>query len=68
MSNEKKSPTVEKLLNKVAASLYGRERTDDQCVSCGTKDVKEEHFEDALSFKEFGISRFCQMCQHEIFG
>ncbi len=38
---------------------------DGICAICGGR---AEEFRDALSIKEYGISRMCQRCQDEIFG
>lgn len=62
-----KTPAFEKILNDVAKVAFGRERTNTQCVVCGTTKVKPEDFRDALSRKEFGISRMCQACQNDIY-
>jgi hypothetical protein len=37
-----------------------------RCPLCA-KDIKENDFKDALSRKEFQISRMCQECQDGIF-
>lgn len=63
-----KSQAMERRLNEMAKAMFGRERTDRQCVSCGTEDIKPTDFRDALSRKEFGISRMCQTCQDGVFG
>lgn len=66
MSDVKKSPAIEKMLNEVAMASYGRTRSEYQCVQCGTDKVKHEDFKDDLSRREFSISRFCQKCQDDI--
>ena len=58
-----KSPEMEATLNTMTKQLFGRERRDDQCVICGIAVNPEKDFRDALSFKEFTISRMCQQCQ-----
>lgn len=63
-----KSAAMERRLNEFAKQMFGRERSDRQCVSCGTEDIKPTDFRDALSRKEFGISRMCQGCQDSVFG
>lgn len=42
------------------------ERAD--CATCDATDLKPSDFTDALSRREFGISRMCQKCQDEVFG
>lgn len=63
-----KKPGYEMLLNELAEASFGRKRTSTQCVKCGSDKVKSADFKDDLSRKEFGISRFCQKCQDEIYG
>lgn len=63
-----KSPQIEKLLNEVAKSMFGNERCNDFCVICRSTKVKREDFCDELSWKEFGISRMCQVCQDKVFS
>lgn len=63
MSN--KSPEMEKILNEFAKQAFGRERTNDRCVMCGNTNLV---FRNALSEKEFKISRMCQKCQDSVFG
>lgn len=63
-----KTPEMEAALNKASKALFGRERTLTNCVSCGTDKVQVFDFRDALSWKEFGLSRMCQSCQDSVFG
>ena len=42
------------------------ERAD--CATCDATDLKPSDFTDALSIREFGISRMCQKCQDEVFN
>lgn len=63
-----KTPEMERTLSGISKALFGRERSDTQCVTCGSTAVKPEDFRDALSLKEFGISHMCQSCQDEVFG
>lgn len=63
-----KSKAMEDSLNDISKKMFGRERTGDQCVTCGSETVKPEDFRDDLSRKEFGISHMCQTCQDSIFG
>ena len=39
--------------------------TTDMCALCGATSLT---FDDALSIKEFTISRMCQTCQDGVFG
>lgn len=39
-----------------------------KCPTCGTQFDPDNHFRDALSLKEFTISRMCQKCQDSVFG
>jgi len=66
MSN--KTPEMEAFLDRMAVEAWGRHRTGDQCVCCGSKSVKPSDFKDALSRTEFGISHMCQKCQDDTFG
>ncbi len=52
---------------KVALGLFGRERTGDVCVSCGSKAIKPKDFRDDLSRQEWSQSNFCQKCQDSVF-
>lgn len=63
-----KSPEMEAFLNKLTKATFGRERTGDVCVTCGSTKVKPEDFRDDLSRKEFRISKMCQVCQDSVFG
>lgn len=63
-----KSPAIESLLENVAQEFYGRSRTSDCCVQCGSKKISQEDFKDNISWKEFNISRWCQVCQDSFFG
>ncbi len=64
-----KTPEMEQTLSGISKALFGRERSDTQCVTCGsTRVTQPEDFRDALSWKEFGISHMCQSCQDEVFG
>jgi hypothetical protein len=37
------------------------------CALCA-EPVRMEEFRDALSMKEYGISKMCQSCQDDVFG
>lgn len=38
-----------------------------RCATCGSYKVKYEDFKDSLSWKEFKLSKTCQLCQDSIF-
>lgn len=63
-----KSPEMEKMLNAFTKSAFGRERGENQCVTCGVQVNPEKDFRDALSHKEWTISYMCQECQDLVFG
>ncbi len=69
MNKETKSPEMEKFLNELSLSLFGRSRSVAKagkgCVSCGKPATK---FKDDRSQKEYTISGLCQECQDSIFG
>lgn len=69
MNEETKSPEMEKFLNELSLSLFGRSRSlakaGKGCVSCGKPTTK---FKDDRSQKEYTISGLCQECQDSIFG
>ena len=52
----------------LAMFAYGRKPKDGECVQCESPKVTEEDFKDAVSLKEFQISRLCQVCQDDFFG
>lgn len=64
-----KTPTMEAALESITHTIFNRSRStcaaNKLCVSCGNV---AEKFRDALSEKEYGISRLCQKCQDSIFG
>jgi len=64
-----KTPAMEAALESIAQVSFGRSRStcasNKLCVSCGNAADK---FRDALSEKEYGISRLCQKCQDSVFG
>lgn len=55
--------------DKLASVMWGRTRGEvamtQTCVMCG-EDASV--FKDAISRKEYGISRLCQKCQDEVFS
>lgn len=63
-----KTPEMETLLNNFAKSAFGMSRDEatqkQVCVMC-KQDATE--FDDALSAKEYKISKMCQKCQDKIF-
>lgn len=63
-----KSPEMEKFLDELSKTAFGRSRNDEVCVTCGSIYVKPTDFRNALSRKEFTISRMCQICQDSVFG
>lgn len=63
-----KSPEMESFLNEFTMSTFGRKRSGNCCVICGSMNVQPENFRDELSIKEFNISRMCQNCQDSVFG
>ncbi len=67
MTNNNKSPEMEQLLEQITKHAFGRSRTDNCCVTCGSEKIAPEDFNDALSRQEFGISRMCQACQDSVF-
>jgi len=63
-----KSPEMEKFLNDISKSFFGRERTGNQCVTCGSTKVGHDDFRDIISRKEFKIAHICQECQDRIYA
>ena len=63
-----KTPEMEEFLNKMSINMFGRKRTDNCCITCGSDKINPENFKDDLSRKEFEISRMCQNCQDGVFG
>jgi hypothetical protein len=63
-----KSPAMENFQNKVTQAVFGRERTGDVCVTCGSTKVNPEDFRTDLDRKEFRISKMCQVCQDSVWG
>jgi hypothetical protein len=56
---------VEDIKEQIAQALFGRSRTNDECVSCGDYAL---FFRNAISKKEWEISHMCQRCQDEVFN
>ncbi len=69
MSKNEKSAEIERFLDELSLSAFGRARTlakaGNCCVCCGGVATQ---FRDEISRKEFGISGLCQTCQDETFG
>lgn len=69
MSDETKSPEIERFTDEIAIALFGRSfslaKAGNGCVACGKPATT---FRDALSKREYGISGLCQSCQDSIFG
>lgn len=63
-----KSKEMEDMLNQIATEVFGRNRTMNQCVSCGKTVDIEKDFRDDLSRREYTISYMCQECQDSVFG
>ena len=52
----------------MASVLYPGAVYGAQCVRCKSIAIHPADFRDALSWREFGISSFCQKCQDFTFG
>lgn len=63
-----KSLEMERFLDGLSQSLFGRSRTDGVCVACGSQKVGREDFRNKKSAEEYEISRLCQVCQDKVFG
>jgi hypothetical protein len=73
-----KSPEMEKFLESFTKNVLGGTREAQVnpengeafylCATCGDKINSEKDFKDALSYKEFTISRMCQECQDSVFS
>jgi len=63
-----KSPAMEVFCESMAQAMFGRSRKDDACVFCGSTKVNREDFRDPISFREYGISHLCQICQDKTFS
>ena len=63
-----KSKEMEDVLDKISQAMFGRSRTDNVCVMCGSDKVYADDFNDDLSRKEFTISHMCQKCQDKVFS
>jgi hypothetical protein len=60
---------MEAEIEELGQTIYGRSRSkclqDKTCIGCGRN---ASVFNDALSEKEYRISRLCQTCQDKVFG
>jgi len=62
-----KTESMETFLSGISKALFGHARDEGVCVTCGSERVQENQFRDALSLREYQISRMCQDCQDQIF-
>ena len=62
-----KSPEMEKILDELSTSFFGRGRKEDCCPCCGSTKVAPEDFRDDFSRHEHSISKMCQECQDSVF-
>lgn len=64
-----KDPTLEQFLEEFTFEMFGRSagiaHATKSCVSCGGSAIE---FRDAISVKEYGISKMCQKCQDSVFN
>lgn len=63
MSYDEKADTIKE----ACELIVGKKIDGKSCAICGCLKVTPEDFADALSRKEFEISRMCQKCQDSIF-
>lgn len=61
--SEPKSPEIEDLL----CSMFPDRAKEGVCATCSSTRVTPEDFKDALSRREFEISKMCQNCQDSVF-
>ena len=66
LDSPRRAPELESLLNAVIPERKER-LANAQCATCGA-DVRLADFRDAISRKEYLISRMCQKCQDSVFG
>jgi len=57
---------AKKFQNEMAVAFFGREVSDNQCVSCGSDKVKPEDFKSEMNFRAFNIVHMCQECQDSL--
>ena len=63
-----KSPEMQRCLDNMAKSMFGRTSKDHVCITCGSTEIEPKDFRNAISLKEYGISHMCQQCQDSVFG
>ena len=63
----KRTPAMERALDQVTLSLFGRVRGGRYCVACG-QEAKSDSFRDDLSRDDFHITKLCQKCQDSVYG
>jgi len=62
-----KTKEMEHFLDILAHAAFGRGRNDGVCVTCGSDKINPVDFRNELSWREYNISRMCQVCQDKIF-
>ena len=66
-----RSPKMQKFVDSMAESMFGRSNSeaiqDSLCVTCG-EEVCLNDLRDPISSREYGISGMCQKCQDSVFG
>jgi len=71
MAQPKRNPEIQSWLDRLAIEHYGitGKQAYDQsiCIKC-KQPVTQSSFKDALSWREYEISSFCQSCQDDIFN
>lgn len=63
-----KDAGIERMLNSLLKASGGHGRDEGVCVTCGSDEVQPHHFRNALSRKEYQISKMCQKCQDTVFN
>lgn len=64
-----KSTEMKRAMETLAKEVFGQDVSfdaADKCFCCGAAVNGRESFRDPLSWKEFGISRMCQVCQDKV--
>ena len=64
-----KSTEMKRAMETLAEELFGQDVSFDagnKCFCCGVAVNGQGDFRDPLSWKEFGISRMCQVCQDKV--
>ena len=63
-----KTDEMKQGLDDLSEAVFGRKwNQTDECVTCGSKRVGAEDFDDDLRRKEYSISHMCQACQDGVF-